>query len=58
MIHWATLKLRTSVYQKEIKRVKMQATNMEKIFPTPIAGKGLFSSLYKQLLSIKRQTTL
>lgn len=59
MINWTTLKLRTSVHQKEtVKRVKMQATNMEKVFPTPITDKGLISRIYKELLSVKRQAIL
>ena len=47
-MNWPILKLRTSVYQKiQIKRMKNQAIDLEKIFAIHISDKGLSSKMCK-----------
>lgn len=50
---------RVAEREKEaFQRGKMEATHMEKVFPTPVTDKGLISRTYKEVPSIKRQTIL
>ena len=57
-LKWDLLKLKSFCTAKEtVNKMKGQHTDWEKIFANDVTGKGLVSTIYKQLVMLNRNNT-